>query len=56
MEPIAMVMRRRTLESFGHVERRDETENIQAVVEMKMEGSALEEDRSCDGKILSGAT
>ena len=31
-----MVMRR--LEWFGHVKRRDETENIRAVVEMKMEG------------------
>ena len=38
MEPIAMVMRRRRLEWFGHMNRRDETENIQAVVEMKMEG------------------
>ena len=35
MEPIAMVMRR--TEWFGHVKRRDETENIRAVVEMKME-------------------
>ena len=35
MEPIAMVMRR--LEWFEHVKRRDETENIRAVVEMKME-------------------
>ena len=33
-----MVMRRRRLERFGHVKRRDETENIRAVVEMKMEG------------------
>ena len=38
VEPIAIVMRRRRLESFGHVKRRDETENIRAVVEMKMEG------------------
>ena len=37
VEPIAMVMRRRRLEWFGHV-KRDETENILAVVEMKMEG------------------
>ena len=36
-EAISMVMRRR-LEWFGHVTRRDETENIRAVVEMKMEG------------------
>ena len=28
VEPIAMVMRRRRLEWFGHVKRRDETENI----------------------------
>ena len=33
--PIPMVMRRR-LEWFGHVKRRDETENIRSVAEMKM--------------------
>ena len=33
-----MAMRRRRLEWFGHVKRRDETENIRAVAEMKMEG------------------
>ena len=38
VEPIAMVMRRRRLEWFGHVKRRDETENIRAVIEMKTEG------------------
>ena len=38
VEPTAMVMRRRRLEWFGHVKRRDETENIRAVVEKKMEG------------------
>ena len=38
VEPIATVMRRRRLEWFGHIKRRDETENIRAVVEMKMEG------------------
>ena len=38
VEHIATVMRRRRLEWFGHVKRRDETENIRAVVEMKMEG------------------
>ena len=38
IEQIAVVMRRRRLEWFGHVKRRDETENIRAVVEMKMEG------------------
>ena len=37
-EQIATVIRRRRLEWFGHVKRRDETENIRAVVEMKMEG------------------
>ena len=37
MEPIVMVMRRR-LEWFGHVKRRDETEIIRAVVELKKEG------------------
>ena len=31
-------MRRRRLEWFGHVKRRDKTENIRAIVEMKMEG------------------
>ena len=50
------VMRRRRLEWFGHVKRRGETENIRAVTEIKMEGSALEEDQSCDGKILSEGT
>ena len=38
VEPISMVMRRRRLEWFGHVKRGDATENIRAVVEMKMEG------------------
>ena len=38
MQPKAMVMRRRRPEWFGHVKRRDETENIRAVVEMKTEG------------------
>ena len=52
VEPIATVMRRRRLEWFGHVKRRDETENIRAVAEMKMEGSTLEEDQSCGGTIL----
>ena len=37
LEPIALVMRRRRLELFGHVKRRYETENIRAVAEMKME-------------------
>ena len=36
VEQIATVMRR--LEWFGHVKRRDETENIRAVVKMKMGG------------------
>ena len=38
VEHIATVMRRRRLEWFGHVKRRDETENSRAVVEMKMDG------------------
>ena len=38
VEQIAKVMRRRMLEWFGHVKRREETENIRAVVGMKMEG------------------
>ena len=38
MESIAMVMRKRRLEWFRHVKRRDETENIKAIAEMKMEG------------------
>ena len=36
MEPIVLVIRR--LEWFGHVKSTDETENVRAVVEMKMEG------------------
>ena len=38
VEQIETVMRRRRLEWFGHVKRKDETENIRAVIEMKMEG------------------
>ena len=38
VEPIATVMWRRRLAWFGHVKRRDETENIRTVTEMKMEG------------------
>ena len=34
-EPIAMVMRRRRLEWFGHTKRRNETENTRAVVKLK---------------------
>ena len=41
MEPIATVTIRRRLEWFWHVKRRDETENIRAVVELKMEGKRL---------------
>ena len=54
MEPIVMVIR--MLEWFGRVKGRNETENIKAVVEMKMEGSALEEDRGCSRKTLSEGT
>ena len=46
VEQIVMVMRKRGLEWFGHVKRRDETDNIRAGVEMKKEGSALEDDQS----------
>ena len=38
VERIAIVIRRRRFKCIGHVERRQETENIRAVVEMKMEG------------------
>ena len=38
MEPIVTVMRRRRLEWFGLVKRRDEAEKMRAVGEMKMEG------------------
>ena len=37
-EPIALVMRMRRLEWFRLVKRRDKTENIRSVVEMKMAG------------------
>ena len=53
VEPIAMVMRRRRLEWFGHVKRRNETENIRVVVEMKME---RKRPRGRRGRILSGGT
>ena len=53
---IAIVMRRRRLESCEHVTRRDETEHTRAVVEMKKEGSALEEDPRCNGNTLSEGT
>ena len=36
MEPMAMVMRRIMSEWFGHAKRRDETENIRTVADMKM--------------------
>ena len=40
VEQIAMVMRKRRLEWSEHIKRRDETENIRAViVDMKMEGN-----------------
>ena len=38
VESMAMVMRRRRQEWYGHVNRREERENIRGVVEMKMEG------------------
>ena len=43
VEPIATVVIRRRVEWFGHVNRRDETENIRGVEEMKMEGKRLRE-------------
>ena len=50
MESIAMVVRRRKLEWFGQVKRRNKTENIRAVVEMKMEGERpIERPRLSDG-------
>ena len=48
VEPIVRVTRSRRLARFGYVKRIDETENIRAIVETKMEGSALEEDRRYD--------
>ena len=39
MEQIATVTRMRRFEWLGHVKRREETENINAVTEMKMERS-----------------
>ena len=56
MQQIATVMRRRRLEWFGHVKRREDTENIPTVVEMNMEGSALEDDESCGVTIISEGT
>ena len=55
---IAMVMRRRRLEWFGHVKRRGETENIRAVVKMKMERKRPRERPKLRWKdrILSGGT
>ena len=37
VEPTAMVMVMRRLEWFGHVKRRDETENIRAVAGVEVE-------------------
>ena len=55
VEPIAMVMRRRRLEWFGHVKRRYETVNIRAVVEMKLEWKRPRGISKLRwGKILSG--
>ena len=59
VEQIATVMRRRRLGWFGHVKRRDETENIRAVVEMKMEGKrprGRPKLRWNHGRIRSGGT
>ena len=43
VEVIAMVMRRRRLEWFGHIKIKHEKENIRAVTEMKMEGKGRED-------------
>ena len=52
-----MVVRRQRSEWFGHdIIRRDETQNIRAVGETKMDGSALEEDRSFCQKTVSERT
>ena len=59
VEAMAMVMRLRRLEWFGHVKRRDEKENIRAVVELKIEGKrprGRPKLRWNSGKILSGGT
>ena len=47
VEPTAMVMRRITLEWFGHVKSRDEIEYIRAIVELNMEGSEVEVAKYC---------
>ena len=56
VEHIAMVMRKRRLEWFGHVKRRDETENSRAVVEMKMEGKRPGGRPKLSGRIRTGGT
>ena len=38
MVAILIVMRRDRLEWFRHIKRREDTENIRAIMEMKMEG------------------
>ena len=38
VDPITTAMRRRRMEWFVHIKRRDATENILAVADMKMEG------------------
>ena len=50
VELIAMAVRKRRLEWFMNIRRRDETENIRAVVEMKLERNRQEENRCCDGE------
>ena len=56
MDAIATVMRRRRLEWLGHVKRRDETENIRAVAEMKMVGKRPRGRPKLGGTILSEGT
>ena len=53
MEPIVMVMKRGKLEWFGHVKITHETENIRAVVEMKMEWKRPRQGSKLGGKARS---
>ena len=56
-EPMVKAMRRRRLEWFGHLKRRDETETIRAVAIIKIDGMPLRgKPRLRWGKTLSGGT
>ena len=53
-EPTVTVVRRRRLEWFGYVERRDKTENIRAqVVEMKIDGKRPESLEDQGGRLAT---